>query len=81
MGAPDLALAVLAAHSLDDAKALARSSLSGRQRLAPLKVAAHELSISTRTARRRAQAGAGVLTTKGWVVDLDAAEAMGRAKR
>ena len=47
------------------------------RRLMPLKTAAFALNISEKTARRRAKAGAGIATTRGWLVDLDEAEAMG----
>ena len=47
------------------------------RRLMPLKTAAHALGVSEKTARRRAKAGAGIATTRGWLVDLDEAEAMG----
>ncbi len=73
--------AVLAAPDLATAKAVAQAGLDRLampRRFLPLKAAAHELALSDKTLRRRARAGAGVLTAKGWIVDLNAAAAMGR---
>ena len=68
MSALDQAEAALLAAL--DAVRCAREAPPLPSRLMPLKTAAHALGISVKTARRRARAGAGVKTGKGWLLDV-----------
>jgi succinyl-CoA synthetase alpha subunit len=63
--------------ALDAIRAAKAAEVAPARRLMPLKTAAFALGVSEKTARRRAKAGAGIATTRGWLVDLDEAEAMG----
>ena len=64
--------------ALDAIRAAKVADVASTRRLMPLKTAAHALGVSEKTARRRAKAGAGVPTTKGWLLDIAAAGEMGR---